>query len=700
MVFGLSKKLDKKTTVFQSFDDTSCWSGGSKTKGETDVNDEAEGPPAPLRKSVSRGTSKMAIFSRKSPSVSRNPSSGTHEESESSSDDDDLNLVGDTAVATAEPINRERLSILKAPSMEFDKEFGDILDEVENDPEILAAMMNDMCSSDESETSFTETDEGGALIQLDFAASGASGADGLQITMSGGSSDVIQLNLVGGNDSALVNARTEEQVLTVTEVLTENSEEEEDLSEGSEIECLPDDSFSDLVRAGNSAFYPLELPDKLTRKINPQAHQQGVLALLSSSKDEDSKSHRRRKSPSKPLSESSSHESPKKDKVRRSTSTVDGLKPSSQRRPSNDRSSSAEKKHVSRSQSAAVGSELSRSDGVSKKSDELRDRRGSTHRSSRPSPDKRRQSRTVSTDRSSGAEEKSSKPKEDSATDSRSSRRSSQHQDSKGSRRPSSKSKERPHNNRPSIRRPSGDAEKEVKLDSDKSRNREPNTKTTESHPTEVLALDEGLAMMAASADPTESPSQKSRTSTMVVDGYGSPCRSSPRRNPSRRPRKLSSMAPLAENIEASDKMAPNAMDWSAHSAPSATDAQASQRLSQSLHSSPRRRISRISRFNKPIPENGEGEAEPKASSLFESKLLQANDPIQGGDESDQAIPAASSRERKVTASTLRESIMTPDKEEEQPEIGKKDKKSRKSKRLVGGPKKKESKKNGDGTES
>lgn len=707
MVFGLSKKLDKKTTVFQSFDDTSCWSGGSKSKGEDDVNDNGEGPSSPLRRSLSRMSSKMAIFSRQSVTVTRNQSLGTRDESESSSDDNDNhNFDRETCVATIKPIKSARPSLLKAPSMEFDKELGDIIDEIEDDTEIQAAVIEDACR-DESETSFTETDEGGALVQLDFATSGKSGVDALQITVPEGSSNPLQLNLVGGNQSPRVNEQTEVQVLTINEKLTQESDDAEDPSDGSEIDCLPEDSFSDLVLPGNSSFDPLKSAGNATKTNNPFG-QHGVLALLSSSEEEVAQSTKRRKAHSKssnegkrssskmPPLESSIRESSKKDKVNRSKSTAHEMK-----RPSIDCSScSNEEKHISRSKSGVVSSEPPRSEGVSKTtSDELQDRRGSTHhRSNRPSPDKRRQSRVISADRSSSGEGKSSRPKEGSNLDSR----RSHIEDPKGSRRPASKSAERSHRERPATRRPSGDAEKDAKPNSDKlsSRIREPKTKPTESNLTEGWALEEGLAMMH-SMEPTLSPSQKSQTSTMVVDGNGSPSRSSPRRNPSRRSRRLSSMTPLAENIDTSDMAVANPMNRSTHSAPSATDAQSSQRLSQSLHCSPRRRISRVSRFNKPIPENDEGEKAAKPSSLFESKLLKAKVPKQAEVQNDQAIPLASTRERKVTASALRETIMIQDTEEEEPDIDeRKDKKPRKSKRIVLGSKKKESKKSGDVTDS
>ena len=79
------------------------------------------------------------------------------------------------------------------------------------------------------------------------------------------------------------------------------------------------------------------------------------------------------------------------------------------------------------------------------------------------------------------------------------------------------------------------------------------------------------------------------------------------------------------------------------------------------MHASPRRRVSRISRFTKPILENGEApELEKKVSSAFESKLLLATESIKVAipkEDKHQALPVAHTRERIVTASALKETL-------------------------------------------
>ena len=276
----------------------------------------------------------------------------------------------------------------------------------------------------------------------------------------------------------------------------------------------------------------------------------------------------------------------------------------------------------------------------------------------RPSPVKGQKPRSSSSDRANIIDAMPSKPIDDTHSDVRTTRRSSQHLDSKGSRKPES-------HKRTSARRPSGDHDKVAEKRASKGYDSKAKTLQTD------LATE--LAMMTPVQAPS-SPTQAFHSSILVLSGLESPSRSSPRRNPSRRPRRLSSMAPVIENIDLPDEVATSSIDCSNHSSPAVAETEPSQqRLSQSLHSSPRRRVSRISRFNKAIPENGKAELEMKPSSVFESKLLKAkesNKKPMPCDNRDQAIPAATTRERIVTVSELKETVQSTEEQEgTQPEI-------------------------------
>lgn len=161
------------------------------------------------------------------------------------------------------------------------------------------------------------------------------------------------------------------------------------------------------------------------------------------------------------------------------------------------------------------------------------------------------------------------------------------------------------------------------------------------------------------------SPQQKTRrpivkkADSMAV--FSSPTKSSaPNKGTIRgKSRKISDMPVLPETTASANGGMPDPMSASTHSVSSSavrlSPSKKKSGLSQSMHSSPtKRRTSRVSRFSKPLFEDGD-----KPTGLLESKFLAKDKPILNDDKGQAGAPPAplSSRERWVNVTSLKKDL-------------------------------------------